>query len=91
MIAATWRLRRLAALESAALDHMIDAQRAKLDATYEVLIPETRAYFAFEKLVNQGAALAANARFQSAQLRQYDRALRSLLILRGSHLKNNKK
>ena len=86
MIAATWRLRRLAALESAAIDHTIDAQRADVDATYDDLDPETRAHLAFEQLTAEGVTLAAYARFQSTQLRQYDRALRSLLILR-----NNKK
>jgi hypothetical protein len=84
MIAATWRLRRLAALESAALDHEMDAQRAELDATYSNLDPETRAHFAFDQLTVAGPTLAAYARFQSAQLRQYDRALRNLLILRES-------
>ena len=91
MIAATWRLRRLAALEAAALDHAMDVQRVKLDATYQDLCPETSAHFAFDQLANEGAAMATNARFQAAQLRQYDCALRSLLILRGGHVKNNKK
>ena len=82
MIAATWRLRRLIALESAAMDHKMDAQRIDLDATYSDLNPETRAHFAFEELVREGVTLATYARFQSAQLRQYDRALRSLFLLR---------
>ena len=81
MIAATWRLRRFAALESAALDHAIDTQRAELDATYRYLDPETRAHFAFDQLAGEGVTLDTYARLQSAQLRQYDRALRNLLLL----------
>ncbi len=47
MIAATWRLRRISAVESAAVDHAIDAQRVDLDAIYKALEPETRTHFAF--------------------------------------------
>ncbi len=90
MIAATWRLRRLAALESAALDHAIEAQRAELDATYQGLDPETRAHFAFDQLAGEGVTLHTYARFQSAQLRQYDRALRNLLLLRETASKKTK-
>jgi hypothetical protein len=84
MVAATWRLRRLTALESAAMDHAIDAQRASLDATYQNLDPETRAHFAFDRLASENATLHAYSRFQSAQIRLYDRALRGLQSLRGN-------
>ena len=90
MIAATWRLRRLSALESAALDHAIDAQRSDVDAIYENLDPETRAHFAFEQLA-EGVTLATYGRFQSTQLRQYDRALRNLLIIRAAAPKTGRK
>ena len=91
MIAATWRLRRLSALESAAMDHKMDAQRNDLDATYSNLDLETRAHFAFEELAAEGVTLATYARFQSAQLRQYDRALRSLFLLREASPPKNTK
>jgi len=86
LIAATWRLRRLTALESAAMDHTIDAQRAGVDATYKNIDPETRAHFAFEQLTSESPTLHAYARFQAAQLRLYDRTLRSLHLLRENRL-----
>ena len=81
MIAATWRLRRIAAVESAAVDHAIDAQRVDLDAIYKSLEPETRTHFAFEKLHLDSGAMASYQRFQAAQIRQYDRAFRNLQTL----------
>ena len=83
MIASTWRYRRLAALESAAVDHAMDAQRATLDATYLDLDCETRAHFAFDKLSVDSSTFATYSRFQSAQIRQYDRAFRNLRLLQG--------
>ncbi len=83
MVAATWRRRRLAAIESAAIDHAMDAQRAGLDATYQDLDPATRTYFAFDKLDVDSGALNSCQRFQAAQIRQYDRAFRNLRFLQG--------
>ncbi len=77
MVAATWRQRRLAAVESAAFDHAMDAQRAGLDATYKNLDPETRTWLALKKLDADSNALTQSQRFQSAQIRQYDRAFRN--------------
>ena len=81
MIAATWRLRRIGALESAAVDHAMDSQRAELDVTYSNLQPETRAHFAFEKLHRDSGTMAAYQRFQASQIRIYDRAFRNLQTL----------
>lgn len=91
MIAATWRARRYAALESAALDLAIDSQRSEIDATYEAIEPEARAHLAFDLLTNDGATLAAYGRQQAAQQRHYHRALRNLLTLRGATPAENKK
>ena len=82
MISATWRLRRLTAVESAALDQAIDAERVNIDATYDDLDAETRTHFAFLKLTRDSAVLATYQRFQSTLLRQYDRALGNLQTLR---------
>ena len=81
MVAATWRLRRITAVESAAIDHAMEAQRSSLDGTYKVLDPETRTHLAFEKLHLDSGAMAAYQRFQAAQIRQYDRAFRNLRTL----------
>jgi hypothetical protein len=91
MIAATWRLRRLSALESAALDHTIDAQRAAVDATYNGLDPETRAHFAFDHLATEGVIMHTYGRFQAAQFRHYDRALYNFHLLREIETRQNKK
>ena len=81
MVAATWRHRRLAAIESAGIDHAMDAQRAGLDATYQDLDPATRTFFAYDKLDVDSGALNSCQRFQAAQIRQYDRAFRNLRFL----------
>ena len=81
MVAATWRQRRLGAIESAAYDHAMDAQRAGLDATYPDLDSATRNFFALKKLDADSAALNSCQRFQAAQIRQYDRAFRNLRFL----------
>jgi hypothetical protein len=81
MIAATWRLRRISAVETAAIDHAMDAQRTDLDTTYKSLDPETRTHFAFQKLHKESDAVTAYQRFQAAQIRQYDRAYRNLRSL----------
>jgi hypothetical protein len=91
MIAATWRLRRLSALESAALDHTIDAQRAGIDAAYQGLDPETRAHFAFDHLATEGVTMHTYGRFQAAQLRHYDHALRNFHLLREIEARQNQK
>ena len=87
MIAATWRLRRITAVESAAIDHAVDTQRAELDATYQNLAPETRTHFAFEKLHLVSGAIGSYQRFQGAQIRQYDRALKNLRSLQSERKK----
>jgi hypothetical protein len=81
MVAARWRLRRLASMETAALDHAVDAQRAQIDATYTDLDAETRAHLAFDKANTSSPTLNTYTRFQAAQLRAYDRALRNLRLL----------
>ena len=81
MTAAIWRLRRLAALESAAMDHAVEAQRAQVDATYIDLDCETRAHLAFDKLATSSSTLVTYNRFQASQVRIYDRALRNLRFL----------
>ena len=84
MIASTWRLRRLGALEAAAMDHAMDAQRATLDAAYQDLDLETRAHFAFDKLTVDSSTFSTYYRFQAAQTRQYDRAHRNLRLLQSN-------
>jgi hypothetical protein len=90
MIAAVWRFRRLNALESAALDHAVDAQRAHVDATYEGLDAETRAHFAFDKLTTSSSTFTTYNRFQSSLMRIYDRALRNLRFLQDAEAKSKK-
>ena len=87
LIAATWRLRRITAVESAAIDHAVDAQRAGLDSTYKIVAPETRTHFAFEKLHLASGTISTYQRFQAAQIRQYDRALKNLRTLQNERKK----
>jgi hypothetical protein len=81
MVAAKWRLRRLSSMETAALDHAVDAQRAQIDATYADLDAETRAHLAFDKINTSSSTMNTYNRFQASQIRAYDRALRNLRLL----------
>jgi len=90
MVAAMWRLRRLAAMETAALDHAVDAHRAQVDATYIDLDAETRAHLAFDKINTSSPSLSSYNRFQSSQIRIYDRSLRNLRLLQEAEAKLKK-
>lgn len=90
MIAAVWRLRRLNALESAALDHAVDALRAQVDSTYEGIDPETRAHLAFDKLTTASPTFTTYNRFQASLMRMYDRALRNLRFLQDGGARSKK-
>ena len=90
MLASVWRIRRLGALESAAIDHAVDAQRSQLDAAYDNLDPETRAHFAYDRLTTSSPTLVVYNRFQASQDRIYDRALRNLRLLKEAASKSMK-
>lgn len=79
MVAASWRIRRLIALETVAINYTIELQRGGLAGPYSNLL---RTHFAYEERIADGGMPLVYARLQSAQARHFERALRSLRSLR---------
>ena len=50
MIAARWRQQRMWAIESAAIDDELEAQRPAVDQAYSAITPDVRTALAFTKL-----------------------------------------
>jgi len=49
MVAARWCQQRMWALESAAIDDELDAQRGEVDRTYSAITPDVRTALAFAR------------------------------------------
>jgi hypothetical protein len=84
MVAARWRQQRMWALESAALDDEIDAQRANFDQTYSAITPDVRTALAFTKLADESRGLALIGRYEARYSRQFYRALKALKELQSN-------
>jgi hypothetical protein len=84
MVAARWRQQRMWAVESAALDDQLDAQRADVDQTYTLITPDVRTALAFVKLADESRALALINRYESRYSRQFYRALKALKELQSN-------
>ncbi len=84
MVAARWRQQRMWAIESAALDDELDAQRADVDHTYTLITPDVRTALAFVKLADESRALALINRYESRYSRQFYRALKALKELQSN-------
>jgi hypothetical protein len=65
MIAARWRQQRMWALEAAAIDDELEAQRAEVDQTYSAITPDVRTALAFTKLADESRALALIGRYEA--------------------------
>ena len=81
MVAAKWRQQRCWLLETAVLDLAMDAQQDELAKTFTQLDEPTRMALAHKDSMPQ---LASIQRAENSCRRQYERALRNLLLLRQS-------
>ena len=84
LVAARWREKRMWALESAALDDELDAQRAEIDRTYSAITPDVRTALAFTALADKSRGLALIGRYEARYSRQYYRALKALQELQSN-------
>jgi hypothetical protein len=84
MVAARWRQQRMWAIESAAIDDELDAQRAEVDQAYSAITPDVRTALAFTKLADESRALALIGRYEARYSRQFHRALKALKELQSN-------
>jgi hypothetical protein len=83
MIAASWRLARISAIECSLVEIEMDNQRAKLDREYSFLDAHARQTLSIFGNVDKETAMRMLFRYQSAAGRAYSRALRMLKELQG--------
>ena len=88
MVAARWRQQRMWAIESAALDDEIEAQRDDVDKMYTLITPDVRTALAFVKIADESRALALINRYESRYSRQFYRALKALKELQSNRPPN---
>jgi hypothetical protein len=82
---AQWRLQRCIVMETAAMDHEMDRQRADIAERYVTMDEPTRTMLAFTSLVEEGPGLTALDRYETRLQRTIQRAsaeLRELQKLR---------
>ena len=83
MIAASWRLARISAMECSLVEIEMDRQRATHDQEFSFLDSHARMTLSFFGNVDQAEAGAMLQRYQSAARRAYATALRMLKELQG--------
>jgi hypothetical protein len=84
MVAARWRLRRIWAIQTAALDLQMDKMETEVAEKFQVITEPTRLGLAFTTMANEGRSLQLLLRYESTYRRMYNQAQRDLLRLRES-------
>ena len=79
MVAAQWRRQRVWMIETATLDFAMDAKEAEYAKIFKHIDQPTRLALAYKDAMPQ---LASIQRCEASYRRQYDRALKNLLLLR---------
>src|SRR6185295_16934803 len=78
MVNARWRLRRIAIMQTAALDLQMDKDEKELSHSFKQIDQPTRLVVAFGKLSNEGNTLQTLLRYETTYSRMYDRAMKAL-------------
>src|SRR6185369_10002988 len=81
MVNARWRLRRIAIMQTAALDLQMDKDEKELSHSFKQIDQPTRLVVAFGKLSNEGNTLQTLLRYETTYSRMYDRARKALEAL----------
>src|SRR6185295_3154635 len=87
MVNARWRLRRIAVMQTAALDLQMDKDEKELSHTFSQIDQPTRLVVAFGKLSNEGNTLQMLMRYETTYSRMYDRAMKALESLQAKREK----
>jgi hypothetical protein len=89
LIAASWREKRMDAMESQLLELEIDRQRPQVASRFEMIGGETRQTLAFLGTSDTAEAIARLTRYQAAARRSYNSAFKALRELQGDRFNNN--
>ena len=83
MLAASWRVQRVAAMESALVELEMLEQQAKIDQEFDIIDGPTRQVLAFLGTTDKNAGAALLTRYAAAAGRAFARAYRILRDLQG--------
>ena len=78
MVGARWRLRRIAIMQTAALDLQMDRDEAEIKKGFKQIDQPTLLVIAFGKLADEGHSLQLLMRYETTYSRMYDRAMKAL-------------
>jgi len=81
MVGARWRLRRIAIMQTAALDLQMDRDEAEIKKGFKQIDQPTLLVIAFGKLADEGHSLQLLLRYETTYSRMYDRAMKTLYRL----------
>ena len=81
MVIARWRLRRLLALETHLFDTEMVRREKHIDKEFDIMGPDARLAYVFEKMADEGHAIAMVIRYEGSLNRSYDKAFKHLLVL----------
>lgn len=88
MVAARWRIRRILSIETQTFDTEIIRNESKIDKEFNNMDGDARAAWVFNKLADNGHAMALMIRYETAASRAYDRAFKQLRILQSARTPN---
>jgi hypothetical protein len=83
-----WRIRRVAELETELLDNKVALCQADIDQEFASIGDAAKAAYAFEKLADEGKAMALLIRYETSLTRLYERTLKQLTELQNRPLRN---
>ena len=86
MVSARWRLRRIASMQTAALDLQMDKDEKEVSQKFQQIDQPTRLLVAFDHLSNDGNTMQLLMRYETTYSRMYDRAMKALQQLRQQDL-----
>ena len=86
-----WRLNRLLANETAAIDREIDRQRVAIKQEFKSIDPCTRTAIAYSTLADEGRTLVTIGRSETRYRRAIDRATDKLLLLKSQKIEKEQK
>ena len=81
MVIARWRLRRLLALESHLFDTEMVRREKHIDKEFNMMGADARLAYVFQKMADEGQAIAMVIRYEGSLNRSYDKAFKQLLLL----------
>jgi hypothetical protein len=83
-----WRIRRIAGLETDLLENKVALCKQEIEGNFDAIGDAGRAAFAFEKLADDGKAMALLIRYETSLTRLYERTSKQLEQLQNRPLRN---